>query len=78
MASKQAGAGVRLFSARKFSKLIKGTSSWIFSAQVRQATGVEINPMSIENYRKGKSVPGFNYASAIAKTLGVTLDELGE
>jgi hypothetical protein len=66
------------WSPRKFEKLLAGRSDWEFAFQVREKTGVTIGPDSIRTYRKGRSMPPFDKAAAIAVTLGVSLDMLGE
>lgn len=70
--------GPRTFSRAKFERLLKGQPDWAFSTRILETTGTTIAPATIGSYRRGSTVPSYNNAAAIAATLGVSLDELGE
>jgi len=68
----------RAFNAPKFDRLLKGAPDWAFSARILEKTGRRLNPATIGSYRRGRTVPSYDNAAAIAATLGVSMDELGE
>lgn len=79
MAVKQPRAAARRWSWQKFNRLLGDRPLWDFSAAIREKTGKTIGPTTLFSYRKGKSVPSFDKACAIAATLGVSLmDDLSE
>jgi len=66
------------FSRLKFNRLLEDRTLWEFSVAIKEKTGRAISPTTLFHYRKGRHNPSYDNAAAIAATLGVSLDALGE
>jgi len=78
MAGRRPRPAVLHFSRDKLNRLLRDRRLWEFSAEIREKTGRMVSPTVLFNYRKGRHNPSYDNAAAIAATLGVSLDELGE